>query len=209
MKKEIIQIQILSGGKLPLYANYNDAGADVIAAEDLILHPGEAQVLPLNIKVAVPDGMEMQVRPRSGLSLKTHLRIPNTPGTVDSGYRDSVGVILENTFDISSLSYQMLYDDELRENLEKNAQFLFPTDKNSVYTTYANKQMETPEILALAPFLIFDKQGHPYGTLYIPKGMKVAQVVFNEIIHGVFEEIDDISIIGKNRGGGYGSTGIK
>lgn len=208
MKKETIQIQLLPDGKLPLYANYNDAGADVFAAEDLIIHPGETLILALDIKVAIPDGMEMQMRPRSGLSLKTTLRIPNTPGTVDSGYRDPVGVILENIFNVSSLPYQMLYDEDLREDLEKNGQFLFPKDKNAVYTTYANKQMETPETLALAPFLIFDNQGHPYGTLYIPKGMKVAQVVFNEVIHGEFEESNDISSVGKNRGGGYGSSGL-
>lgn len=208
MKKQRIPIQRLQDGELPLYANYNDAGADIFAAQDLILHPGETKVLPLNIKVAIPDGMEMQMRPRSGLSLKTDLRIPNTPGTIDSGYRDKVGVIVENTFDLASLPYKMLYDDELRENLEKNAQFLFPKDKNAVYTTYSNKEMETPETLALAPFLLFDKEGHPYGTLYIPKGMKVAQVVFNEIVHGEFDEVDDVSSMGKNRGGGYGSTGL-
>lgn len=206
MKKEIIPIELLTGGKLPLYANYNDAGADLFAAEDLVIHPKETLILALNIKVAVPDGLEMQIRPRSGLSLKTDLRIPNTPGTVDAGYRDSVGVIIENTFDVSSLAYKMLYDDELRDHLEKKAQFLFPTDPKAVYTTYKNKTMETPEVLALAPFLIFDEEGHPYGTLYIPKGMKIAQVVFNEIIHGEFKETDDVASIGENRGGGYGSS---
>ncbi len=207
MKTEMIPIELLPGGKLPIYANYNDAGADLFAAEDLIIHPNETQVLALNLKVAIPDGMEMQIRPRSGLSLKTYLRIPNTPGTVDSGYRDSVGVILENTFDVSSLPYKMLYDDDLREHLEKKAQFLFPKDPKAVYTTYGNKNMETPEVLALAPFLIFDEQGHPYGTIYIPKGMKIAQVVFNEIIHGQFEVTPDVSSMGENRGGGYGSSG--
>ncbi len=206
MKNEIIPLELTSGGKLPLYANYNDAGADLFAAEDLVIHPNETKVLALNLKVAVPDGLEMQIRPRSGLSLKTHLRIPNSPGTVDSGYRDLVGVILENTFNVASLPYKMLFDDELRDHLEKKAQFLFPRDPKAVYTTYSNKNLETPEVLALAPFLIFDDQGHPYGTLYIPKGMKIAQVVFNEIIHGDFQKTDQVESIGTNRGGGYGSS---
>jgi len=82
---------------LPQYANYGDAGMDICAAEDVTINPGQTVVIPTGLKVAIPVGYEIQVRPRSGISLKNPLRIPNTPGTIDSGYRDEVGVIMTNT----------------------------------------------------------------------------------------------------------------
>lgn len=82
--------------KMPAYAKAGDAGMDVFALEDITIKPGETKLIPLGIKVAIPRGFELQVRPKSGRSLKSKLRIANTPGTIDSGYRDEVGVIIEN-----------------------------------------------------------------------------------------------------------------
>lgn len=208
MKKEIIFIEKMPQGEIPAYANPNDAGADVFASEDFILQPGETKVLPLKIKIALPDHLELQVRPRSGLSLKTSLRIPNSPGTIDAGYRNEVGIIIENSYNLSSLPYEMLVNPNLLETLQKEYEFLFPVDKEALFTTYKGKNYETPLVLNSAPFLILDENHNPYGTIYIKKGMKIAQVVFNEVVHGVFEEICDVTSIGHNRGGGFGSTGI-
>lgn len=83
--------------KLPEYAKKNDAGMDVFAAGDVVIKGGETKIIPLGIKLAIPEGYEIQVRPRSGISLNTPLRISNSPGTIDSGYRDELGVILTNT----------------------------------------------------------------------------------------------------------------
>ena len=85
------------GVELPKYARPGDAGMDVRAAEDAIIQPGAAKVVPTGIKVAIPVGYEIQVRPRSGLSLKTPIRVANAPGTIDSGYRDEVGIIVWNS----------------------------------------------------------------------------------------------------------------
>lgn len=82
--------------KMPAYARVGDAGMDVYAIEDITINPGETKIIPLGIKVAIPNGYELQVRPKSGRSAKTKLRVANTPGTIDSGYRDEVGVIIEN-----------------------------------------------------------------------------------------------------------------
>ena len=82
--------------KLPIYANETDAGMDVYALEDITILPGETKLIKTGIKMAIPTGYELQVRPRSGNSLKTKLRIANTPGTIDSGYRDEIGIIVEN-----------------------------------------------------------------------------------------------------------------
>lgn len=82
--------------KMPTYAHLTDAGMDVYLTEDITIHPGETKLIPLGIKCAVPLGYELQVRPKSGRSLKSKLRIANTPGTIDSGYRDEIGVIVDN-----------------------------------------------------------------------------------------------------------------
>lgn len=84
------------GAKIPEYSRPGDAGMDVCAAEDVEVKPGETVIIPTGLKLAIPMGYEVQVRPRSGLSLNTPLRISNSPGTVDSGYRDELGIILTN-----------------------------------------------------------------------------------------------------------------
>lgn len=85
------------GIELPSYARSGDAGMDVCAAEDAIIAPGETIMIPTGLKFAIPEGYEIQVRPRSGISYKTPLRISNSPGTIDSGYRDELGIIMTNT----------------------------------------------------------------------------------------------------------------
>lgn len=82
--------------KIPTYANIGDAGLDLYALDDYTINPGETKLIPTGIKVAIPRGYELQVRPKSGRALKTKLRVANTPGTIDCGYRDEVAVIIEN-----------------------------------------------------------------------------------------------------------------
>jgi dUTP pyrophosphatase len=82
----------------PRYATAGSAGADVVAAVDaeLVLAPGERVAVPTGLAVAVPAGFELQVRPRSGLALKSGVTVANAPGTIDSDYRGEVRVILVN-----------------------------------------------------------------------------------------------------------------
>lgn len=81
---------------IPQYARPGDAGLDVSSIEDVLLMPGETKIIRTGLKCAIPAGYELQMRPRSGKSAKTKLRIANAPGTIDSGYRDEIGVIVEN-----------------------------------------------------------------------------------------------------------------
>jgi len=83
----------------PSYAKPGDAGMDVCAAAGMIIRPGETVIVPTGLTMAIPEGYEIQVRPRSGISYKTPLRISNSPGTIDSGYRDELGIIMTNTSD--------------------------------------------------------------------------------------------------------------
>ena len=80
--------------QLPTYAHFGDAGADLYANEDIEVQPNEVKIVPTGLRVEIPDGYEMQVRPRSGMSTKTP--ILGILGTVDSGYRGPLGVMLYN-----------------------------------------------------------------------------------------------------------------
>jgi dUTP pyrophosphatase len=87
------------GLPLPAYATLHAAGLDVVAAEDLILAPGARAAVPTGFSIAIPEGYEVQVRPRSGLALKHGVTCLNTPGTIDADYRGEVKVILANLGD--------------------------------------------------------------------------------------------------------------
>lgn len=86
------------GLTLPTYATDSSAGMDLTAAleEAIELAPGERMLIPTGLSMALPDGFEAQVRPRSGLALKHGITVLNTPGTVDADYRGEIGVILIN-----------------------------------------------------------------------------------------------------------------
>jgi dUTP pyrophosphatase len=84
------------GLPLPAYATAGAAGMDVVAAEALTLAPGARHAVATGFAVAIPEGYEVQVRPRSGLALKHGITCLNSPGTIDSDYRGEVKVILAN-----------------------------------------------------------------------------------------------------------------
>jgi dUTP pyrophosphatase len=97
--KAILIPTILSeGAELPSYGSDLAAGADARAClkEDIVIAPGDSALIPTGLKVAIPEGYEIQVRPRSGLALKNKITVLNTPGTVDADYRGEIGVILIN-----------------------------------------------------------------------------------------------------------------
>lgn len=148
---------------IPSYANPDDAGMDIFAAEDVTIEPGSTRLVPTGLKVAIPEGFEIQVRPRSGISLRTKLHLSNSPGTIDSGYRDEVGIIISNLSD-----------------------------------------PKTAEITRT-----LDKHNGGDGTYFIKRGDRIAQFVLARVPLIIFEETDDVSNIGINRGGGFGSTGHK
>ena len=81
---------------LPHYVHPGDSGMDLYSIEDITIAPGETALVHTGLKIAVPEGYEAQVRPKSGLALKHSVTVLNTPGTVDSGYRGEVCVILIN-----------------------------------------------------------------------------------------------------------------
>ena len=85
------------GLPLPAYAHPGDAGADLCAAEDVVLPPGGRATVGTGIAIAVPDGHAAFVHPRSGLASRHGVTVVNAPGTIDAGYRGEVRVVLLNT----------------------------------------------------------------------------------------------------------------
>ena len=157
--------------KQPAYAHETDSGMDIYALEDITLAPGEQKIIPIGIKVALPAGYELQVRPKSGVSAKTKLRVANTPGTIDAGYRDEIGVIIENV------------EPPIR----------------SIATDFAESPNDYIPIGAIE-----------FGKSYtIGKGQKFAQLVLSEVPKAVLYEVESVGEIGEDRGGGFGSTGLK
>lgn len=84
---------------LPEYQTSGSAGADLradLGGAELLLEPGQIKLVPTGLRVQIPEGYEMQIRPRSSLALKHGVTLPNTPGTIDSDYRGPLGVIMIN-----------------------------------------------------------------------------------------------------------------
>lgn len=90
-----VKIKRVKDVELPKYAKPGDSGFDLVAAEDTIIWPGETKVVQTGLAFEIPPGYELQVRPRSGMTRNTKLRV--VLGTVDSGYRGEVGVLVDNT----------------------------------------------------------------------------------------------------------------
>jgi len=180
--KRIIEIPIElchPDAKIPQYAHIDDSGLDIYALDDYTIAPGETKLIPTGIKVALPPGYELQVRPKSGRALKTKLRIANTPGTIDAGYRDEIGVIVEN--------------------IDPPIRAIHPKER---ILNYTDKIQAVEQIPITAGDIEF---GQSYT---IGKGEKFAQLVLSEVPKAAFFRVETVQEIGENREGGFGSTGL-
>ncbi|UJF36581.1 dUTP diphosphatase [Paenibacillus hexagrammi] len=92
-----IKIKKLSADAvIPKYATELSAGFDLVASEDIVIPPSQTAMVPTGLAIELPAGYELQVRPRSGVSYKTKLRVANAPGTVDADYRGEIKVLVDN-----------------------------------------------------------------------------------------------------------------
>ena len=99
VSRRVISIPIeicREGAKLPAYATDGSGAMDIYSPKEYVIGPGESIMIPIGIKVDIPIGYGLLIQPRSGLSRKSKIRIPNTPGLIDSDYHEEIGVIIEN-----------------------------------------------------------------------------------------------------------------
>jgi dUTP pyrophosphatase len=172
---------------IPQYAREGDAGFDLVAVEDVIIEPGETKIVPTGIAISLPPGYEAQIRPRSGITVKTKLRVQL--GTIDSGYVGEVGVIVDN-------ANTPLYEIEDYGN---------GPEIEDVYHSALNTIDKSGTVHEGS---LLSEKSYPVGTYIIRKGNKIAQAVIAPVEQAVFTEVDELGET--NRGSnGFGSSGVK
>ncbi len=198
-----IAIEIMAGGKIPVRGSELAAGYDLTSAVSLNILPGEKKLIGTGIKIAMPAGYEAQIRPRSGLSLKSSLVIANSPGTIDADYRDEVKIIARNDFSFFDLPQVLAGKPELID-------YLLDSCTKISYREYLKRSSEDRFPSALWPdFDIWlEADGLPFGSIRIKEGDRIAQIIFARAEKVSFAPSTDISQLGKDRGGGFGSTGL-
>lgn len=207
-----VYIQYDKNGETPKYETPLAAGADLFAAEDMVIRPFEKVAIPLGLKFAIPDNMELQIRARSGLSLRTNLKISNSIGTIDADSVSDISVILENNYNIANLPYEIANDISILDDLKNNYTEVRLKDylesKGHDISSYEDEVKKAYKKL-LKTYIYLDKNGNPYGTIYIKKGNRIAQMVLAKYYKANFIKTDDVSKLKSvNRGGGFGHTGF-
>ena len=209
MEQIKVYIETTAEINIPQSGSPGAAGLDLIAAQDCTILPGQTKLIGTGIKTAIPAGYEIQIRPRSGLSLRTSLRIPNSPGTIDSDYRDEIKVIAQNTFQITDLPNQLLFNSKIVEQLKAYQKIdgwtYFRNSNPNVDLTDTDSAKLKQQLKKISVYL--DQAGYPFGTLKIKKGERFAQMVVAKYCLPQFKIVQDITLIGTDRGGGFGSTG--
>jgi dUTP pyrophosphatase len=156
---------------IPQYATAGAAAFDLVSVEDVVISPGETKKIPLGLAFEIPEGYEMQIRPRSGITLNTKLRVQL--GTVDSDYRDGVSAIVDN---IELPDYS-------------------GADENGLYVCLGHKPLgiDNNEVGST-----YDFEG---GTYIIRKGDRICQGVIQAVPAVTFTEVDELSETERGAGG--------
>jgi len=102
---------------IPKYQTVGSAGFDFHTVEDVTVFPKETKLVSTGLAFEIPEGYELQVRPRSGMSLKTKIRISNSPATIDSDYRGVVSIIVDNISSHGSLPYEIKKGDRIAQGV--------------------------------------------------------------------------------------------
>lgn len=175
-----LEIKRLSpDAKLPTKAHADDSGFDIYAAEDIVIEPGETAVVKTDIAVKLPPGHDAYIKPRSGVSTKTKLRVVSPP--IDAGYRGELGVIVDNiATDTGKKSFSVLGIDGLREfnDFEGSKKY------DGSLREYLN------------------------GSYIIRKGDRIAQLVVTPVALPQVAEVDELDETERGDGG-FGASGVR
>lgn len=166
----------------PAYATELAAGFDLVAVEDVIIAPGETALVPTGLAFEIPPDFEMQLRPRSGVSYRTKLRVANSPGTIDADFRDGVKVLIDN---IAQKEYDTVHD--VDDNSVRGIEIAYSGYAHTLDGRYIDGYF-------------------PMGSLIIRKGERFAQAIIAPIARADFEVVDELTETERGSGG-FGSTG--
>jgi len=182
-KKIVVELKNVNGLYVPTYANESDSAFDLISTTDVLVRPGETVLIKTGLFMAIPRGYELQIRSRSGIARKTKLRVSNGVGTIDSGYRGEIGVLLDNI---------------------KNPEYYIYTDiPNNIVTL---QEVQSNILLTIGNEEILFNSGFPKGTYLIKAGDRIAQGAICKVESADFHVVDELNET--DRGiGGFGSTG--
>lgn len=173
--------KLVADAIIPTYGSEDAACFDLYAIEDMFIFPQQTVAVGTGLSFEVSKGYEMQIRPRSGISLKTPLRMANSPGTVDADYRGEVKVLLWNSSQMFGLGET----------------YAFGLDGKT------KRHTSTPERQKLG-----FKHGLPMNTVFVGKGERIAQAIIKKIEKTEFVVVEDVSETIRGEGG-FGHTGIK
>ncbi|MCV9371103.1 deoxyuridine 5'-triphosphate nucleotidohydrolase [Bacillus paralicheniformis] len=182
--------------QIPQYAHASDACFDLVAAEDVVIEPGETALVKTGLAFEIPVGYEMQIRPRSGITLKTKLRVQL--GTVDAGYRGEVGVVVDN---IAQKEYEV--EEQYEYNREEEPEYW-----GSEMRAVCHNAIHTIDNSGNSPIgNVLTEESVPAGTYIISKGDRIAQAVIKPVEQAAFTEVTELD--DSDRGaGGFGSSGV-
>lgn len=188
---------------IPVYKTYGDSGMDIFAIRNDIIFPGENKKIPTGLKFGIPTHpnhdigyrWEMQARPRSGVSLRTFVRISNSPGTIDNFYMDEVEILVSN---MNHAKQKIVMEKDKPKLKDKFVKWVYDLEGEQVYLKDIG----------------YDDLGEvPYGTYFIGRGQRYAQIVFNEVIRPMNIKEDKLdnhfNIDDRHRGSKFGGTGLK
>ena len=163
---------------IPKRAHASDAGFDIYALEDKLIEPGETALIKTGLAFELPEGYEMQIRPRSGITLKTKLRVQL--GTVDSGYAGEVGVIVDN-------------NGRTTDGIDLREGRTCPASCNQAITLDGD-YIPTNEMYKAFPYII-------------RKGDRICQAVIQRLPDVELVEVEELGD-SERGAGGFGSTGV-
>ena len=180
---------------IPQYAHEGDSGVDLVAVSDVIIEPGETVKVPTGLSFEIPQGFELQVRPRSGITAKTKLRVQL--GTVDAGYRGEVSVIVDNIAQPRLTAWYTKVDGYV---VAPETQGYLLTVDSDLEETFFHGADDTTIPLKMGYY----RADRAY---IIRKGDRIAQAVLAPVVRTEITEVDELedSVRGAN---GFGSSGV-
>lgn len=202
LRIEDVLIEVSDDKLLPYKGSSLAAAFDLRAAQAYSVAPGETVLISTGVKLALPEGYEAQIRPRSGLSLKSRLRVVNSPGTIDADFRDELKIILHNDFSQAEIPQLIASGNALLERFGSISQ---------VITLAEYAQMKQ---ISLANFpgtgerkIYLNEAGKLWGSEEILAYERVAQILIKPLCLHQWQQVEDVKQIGEDRGGGFGHSG--